>query len=301
MVERRTHSAPRRLHLGRSIFTIHFTGARADSHELEFYDAAHALVGFQRSLALVSHLVANGEIITQAPALKNAQIYSLPPEEGGWKTKAAVVFGTMVGGMAVAPHDSVAGNIAMSIYDYVLSESVGVHVDYNKTIGQQIEAVKTQYPGTTKLTPSRLDSLVEKCEVAVTEMHRPIVKSETATEARISVAGEGRDRPFGPTLTRDTYEYIHFTTRSESPSEMIGRISGYDSNTYKGRVFLSDEGRPVPFELAQSVRSPLAIQLITNNLASNAQGRYAKLRFLAFRDVSRTHRLKRVIVVEVYS
>ena len=285
--------------MGRSIYTIHFTGARADSHELEFYDAAHALVGFQRSLALVAHLVANGEIITQAPALKNAQIFSLPPEEGGWKTKAAVVFGTMLGGMAVAPHDLVAGNVATSIYDYVLSESVGVHVDYNKTIGQQIEAARAQYPGTTKLTPSKLDSLVEKCEAAVTEMHRPIVKSETANTARIFATEDGKERPFGPALTRETYEYIHFTTRSEHPLEQIGRVSGYDSNTYKGRVFLAGEGRPVPFELAPSVRSRLAIQLITDNLASNAQGRYVDLRFLAFRDLSRTQRLKRLFVVEV--
>ena len=171
----------------RVIYTIHYIGNLADEHELDFYDAAHALVGFQRSLALTAHLIANGEIITQAPALKEASIYALPPEEGGWKTRAAVIFGTMFGGMAVAPHDTVAGNIATSAYDFILSEAVGVHVDYNKTIGQLIENAKKQHTGAKGLTHEKFDSLVEKCEVAVTDMHRPIVKSKTASSAQMFV------------------------------------------------------------------------------------------------------------------
>lgn len=283
----------------RVIYTIHYTGNLADKHELDFYDAAHALVGFQRSLALTAHLVANGEIITQAPSLKEAKIYSLPPEEGGWKTRAALIFGTMFGGMSVAPHDTVAGNIATSIYDYILSESVGAHIDYNKTIQQMIDSAKAQHPSAKLPTREKLDSLVEKCEVAITEMHRPIVKSETAASARILVREDGADHAFGPELSLETYDYIRFTSRSEIPSEEIARISGYDTNTFKGRAYLAKERRPIPFELSVEARSQKSIQIVTDNLAANAQGRYSEIRFIAFRDLSRTGRLKKLHVVEV--
>jgi hypothetical protein len=285
--------------MDRTIFIIHFTGKLADDHLLDFYDAAHALVGFQRSLALTAHLVATGEIITQAPALKEANIYSLPPEEGGWKTKAAVVFGTVVGGMSVAPHDSVAGNIATSLYDFVLSESMGVHADYNKTIGQLIEEKKKSVPGVAKLTPGKMDSLVEKCEAAITEMHRPIVKSETASTARIISRHNGEEISVGPELTPATYDYIHFTTRSENPFQETGRVSGYDSNTYKGRIYLPRGGRPVPFALGETARKARDVKIVTDNLAENAQGRYAEMRFIAFHDLSRTGRLKRLLIIEI--
>ncbi|GEM_PF-3603819 len=56
--------------------TLSFDGASADDNVLDLYDGAQALVGFQRSLAITTHLIVNGEVITQAPSLKNAQILS---------------------------------------------------------------------------------------------------------------------------------------------------------------------------------------------------------------------------------
>jgi hypothetical protein len=119
-------------------FSISYEGKLADDHELDFYDAAQALVRFQRSLALTMHLALNGEIITQAPALKGAHINIVPPEEGSWKTTATVLCAIM-GGIykaGTAPQNTPIGNLSRSIYDYVISETVGVHVDYNSTIGQ---------------------------------------------------------------------------------------------------------------------------------------------------------------------
>jgi len=45
-------------------FSLSFEGDRADRHELDFYDAAQAMLGFQRSLAITTHLVLNGKVIT---------------------------------------------------------------------------------------------------------------------------------------------------------------------------------------------------------------------------------------------
>lgn len=51
-------------------FDLSFGGGITDRHQIDFYDVSQALIGFQRSLALTTHLVVNGEIITQSPSLK---------------------------------------------------------------------------------------------------------------------------------------------------------------------------------------------------------------------------------------
>jgi len=68
-------------------FTLSFEGSDANNHQLDLYDAAQAMIGFQRSLAITTNLIINGEVITQAPSLRNARIISTPPEEGSWKIK----------------------------------------------------------------------------------------------------------------------------------------------------------------------------------------------------------------------
>lgn len=60
-------------------FTLSFQGNESNKHQMDLYDAALSLIGFQRTLALTTSLMLNGEIITQAPALKNATIMSTPP------------------------------------------------------------------------------------------------------------------------------------------------------------------------------------------------------------------------------
>jgi len=84
-----------------------FSGSRADQNEIDFYDVSQALVGFERSLALTTHLILNGKIITHAPALKGAEIFALPPAEGSWKLSAAIlVAATGVYHLGTAPKDT---------------------------------------------------------------------------------------------------------------------------------------------------------------------------------------------------
>ena len=52
--------------------SLSYSGLLADRSEIDFYDVSQALVGFQLSLALTTHLILNDEIIVQAPSLKGA-------------------------------------------------------------------------------------------------------------------------------------------------------------------------------------------------------------------------------------
>jgi hypothetical protein len=284
--------------------TLSFTGGRADYNEINFYDVAQALIGFERSLALTTHLILNGEVITQAPALKGAEIVALPPSEGSWKLSAAVL--AAAGGLyhlGTTPKDTPLGHLVRSGYDYVVTETLGFHVDYDKTLGQQYEELKKAKQPTKGLSESQFDSLIEKCEHSIKEMHRPLVKSQTAEKAVLTAHVGGASTPLGPPLTRETYEYVAYTERSQTPSQFAGRVTSYNVNTFKGRMYVTQHGRPIPFELAESARGVQSLSAITASLTASAlarlQGR-GELVFSAFLNVSRTGRLKHLYITEVW-
>lgn len=55
-------------------FTLSYEGNSADRHEIDLYDVSQALMGFQRSIALTTHLVLNDKII-QKPHILKGQRY----------------------------------------------------------------------------------------------------------------------------------------------------------------------------------------------------------------------------------
>lgn len=285
-------------------FALSFEGNDADDHEIDFYDVAHALIGFQRSLAITTHLVLNGEVITQAPSLKGARIIAVPPEEGSWKILAAIsMFGIGAYHVSTAPKDTLLGHLVYSAYDYVVSENLGFHVDYDKSLGQLYEEHHGQSDDELPvIKQSQLDSAAEKCENAIREMHRPIVFSETAQQASIIANLNGKQKPFDNPLDYDSFEYINFTERSTDAEEIEGYVSSYNSNTYKGRLFVPDMRRPIPFMLGETAQNMKAIGRITRSLHMNGQERMkhgSEVRCVAFKNHSRTGRLKSLYVVEV--
>lgn len=248
-------------------FELVFDGEYADRGLLEFYDASHALVGFQRSLALTTHLVLHGEIITQAPAASGFEILFPAIEEGSWKSKALIVFSAGVAVLS-AGKDSPLGQVVTSVYDAALYNVMGFNVDYDKTLQQQYG----DYLRNRAITPEKIDSLCEKIETSVAEMHRPIVRSETATRAQIARCGAAR-RDIGPILSPITYEYVKQTNKEEDESVILGYVSSYNINTFRGRVFSIEEKRPIPFELEELARSKKQIAILTSSQHYNGQDR----------------------------
>jgi hypothetical protein len=286
-------------------FALTFEGAQANDHSIDFYDAADALTGFQRSLALTTHLLLNGEIIVQAPALKGATIYLRALEAGSWRAMAVVsMIATGAHYIGTAPRDTIIGNLAISAYDYVISESLGFHVDFNKTLGKQYEELQE---GRRKKLPipvpsqSKMDSLIEKCEPSIREMHRPIFASKSATTAVVEYNFKRLKQTSDP-LTIETFQYIDVTSLDEVPTIFVGKVSSYNLNSFKGRLYSEAERRPVPFVLHESARSTQNIGRITRSLDSNATRRLdgtADVQVTAFRNTSVTGRLKNLVVTKV--
>jgi hypothetical protein len=280
-----------------ALFTLNYTGQDASRGEIDFYDVSKAMLGFQRSLAMTTHLVQNGEIITQAPALKNARILVKPPQEGSWEIVAGVIFAA-TGTLALAPDDTPAGRLTRRIYDYVLRSVQGGAVNFAEEFDEDLEAQLND----NKINESKLDSLIEKAEPGIVDMHRPLVWSQSARVGHVYFAGS-HDRPVGLDLTPETYAYASRTNEIKLPISLAGMVSSYNSNTYKGRIFLPSEGRPIPFELAEDIRGRRAVQLIMASLTENALDRRrnsaGEIGIKAFRRESVTGRLKSIWIIEV--
>jgi hypothetical protein len=275
-------------------FRLSYSGADSDNHQIDLYDVSQALVGFQRSIALTTHLVLNGEIITQAPALKGAKIFANPAKEGSWEIIATVLAGIYY--IGTAPQNTPLGHIVHSVYDYVVSQSLGVHVDYDKSIGQIVEKHKNKKGSKLKLEQHKVDSLIEKCTTAITEIHRPIFKTKTAQKAIIISELPSQQLQIGPEFDLETFAYIYEEFLEKEPIVISGRISSYNSNTYKGRIYDEDEARPIAFELGDKCRGSDSVSLITASLAVNAvkkfTSQWSTVYCLVFRNTSRSGHLK---------
>lgn len=279
-----------------------YEGRDADRHGLDFYDASRALIGFQRSLALTTHLILNDEIITQAPSLKGASIIIRPPEQSSWKATALIVLaGVWYGG--TVSKDTPIGNLISSAYDYAINETLGFHVDYSKTIGQQYEEYKKSHSKVKILEQARFDSLAEKCTSAVVDMHRPIVFSKTADSARLLKYGDDF-RQLGHNMNAITYDYVNFNIEDDEVLQYCGSVAAYSSNAYTGRLFMPSEGRLISFYLTENARTSGEVEEITKSLSINAQQKQnhterSNICFLAKKVTTKSGRIKKLVVFDV--
>ncbi len=279
-------------------FTFSFDGNDAENHRLDLYDAARALEGFHRTLALTTHLIMNNEVITQAPSLKNATIHSLPPEKGSWEI--TVIICTAMYSLATAPKDTPLGHIIYSAYDYIVSESLGVSVDYNKTLGKLYKESKIEK--LPEIKQHQLDSVIEKCSNSIKEMHRPIYQTNTATEASISAKVNDKTKILSTSLNYDTY--THIKTEHINSKEVLvhGHISSYNINTFTGRIYTTEVNRAVPFELSYYLKNDKkTIKLIVNSLRESALKTKERktLKCLVQKIESVKGKLKKYIIISI--
>jgi hypothetical protein len=275
-------------------FELTFDGAMADRGYLEFYDAARALAGFQRSLALTAHLVINGEIITQAPSATGFELFIPPFLEGSWKSRAKLVIGSAIAIGSVGK-DSPVGQIVTSVYSYALSETMGFPADYNKTLQQQYKG----YLDKKEISETKIDSLCEKIENSVADMHRPIIISKSALRGQVSRSDNDDGMMVGPLMSPITYEYVKQTIHDNDVIDISGYVTSYNVNTYKGRIFSIEEDRPIPFELNESSRGRRNVGIITSSQHYHGQTPFspsALINLQGTRLVSVTNKTKRFLI-----
>lgn len=288
---------------------LSYHGGLAENHQLQFYDAAQALWGFERTITLTTHLLLNGKVITQSPSARGFHVLATPPEAGSWKMNAVIGLGTTIGAFGLAPPDTQFGWLAKSAVEYVIQEALGFTPDFDKTLGSQIRS----YRGSTDLrslpedlSQTRFDSVIEKCEGGLRAMHRPIVYSGSAEIAQIGYQIGGSYGRLGGYFDSATNDYISQTVTSEDIEEFCGSISSYNINTFRGRIYFPDQKRTVPFELSPEAQSIRSISRITESLRSNAIAERPRgsngapdICLMGFRNETSTGRLKKIYVTTI--
>lgn len=281
-------------------FTLSFEGGLAEDSRLDFYDLAQAIEGFQRSLALTTHLALNGEIITQAPSLKGANIIVHPAEIGSWKMTATILTGLYFA--TTAPADTPLGHFVGSLYDYAVSQTLGFHVDYEETLWKQYLDNQDKDNSIAYFEVTKVDSLIEKIENPIKSIHRPIAYSETAESAGIYYNVGKSSKKVQRDLDIETFNYVKSTRMDERTSIIQGRVSSYNINTYQGRIFDFELRRPIAFELSDGARNISNISRITRSLNANALSKARgegdiKCSVIALR--SKTGIVKKYIIIDI--
>ncbi|WP_341365477.1 hypothetical protein [Yoonia sp. BS5-3] len=282
--------------------SLKYDGKLAEDHVLDFYDAAQGQVGFQRSLAITTHYAINGEVITQAPSLKGADLLVSVPREGSWEI--AVFVGAALYSFGTARPDTPIGHLAFSIYDMAIKKITGQHVDIEKSLGEQFEDFNKKLPQDQRIQPppldiKRFDSLLEKIEPSVIDMHRPIIRSKTAESALLIPETEFIEET---RIDAGTYDFLIHRDKDDTPITTVGKVSSYNINTFKGRIYLPDERRPIPFELLERARSATNVSSVIGSMRANATAKMsdnADVEIEAFASRSRTGRTTRLDILDV--
>lgn len=287
-------------------FELGFYGGDTQGAEIDLYDVSVALSGFHRSLALTAHLILNDEVIVQAPNLKGASIRALTAEEGSWKLPIVLtIVGAGIHQLGTAPKDTPLGHLVHSGYDYVVKQSLGFHVDYDMSLGEQYEKAQRNNDNIKKIDQYRFDSVIEKCENSIKDIHRPINGQGTAEVARIK-GKKGKKKKYkkiGNDFDGETYEYISKSLLSNTAMKHYGRVSSYNSNTMSGRVFVPAVGFAVPFRLTGRAKNYVSVSLITSSLVANSQSEendtVGFINFSAFERTSVNGRKKSYNITDV--
>jgi hypothetical protein len=186
-----------------------------------------------------------------------------------------------------------------SVYDYALDSVMGYHVDYSETLQSQYY----KHFHSKGITEERVDSLCEKIEANIADIHRPIAISRSANRAKIIRCGTNHHQ-VGHDFTQATYEHVKQTIKNPNLTDIEGYISSYNINTFKGRIFSIKDHRPIPFELDHGIRNSQQIGVITRSQHFNGQRRNdprALVRLTAHDLHSPNEKIKGFLVVNAES
>jgi hypothetical protein len=281
-----------------------YEGAETEQNLISLYDLSRSLLGFERSLALTTHFVLHNEVITQVTSLRGARILCATPKPGSYKIPAYIVaLGTAVNSLGTLEANNPIGHVVFSVYSMVIQEAMGQKVDYDKSLHEIYEkGIKEGTDGFLMPKKSQIESLVEKVEPAVLDMHRPMVSSGTAEHLSISDIETTKNRTNPLIFDRASYDSLRFKKRADDIITIVGKVSSFNMNTFNGRLYSSADQRPISFFLSHAARTDQGVQLVGQSLANNIKNPSSDDAFLQF-DVIQTHsrtgRATRFLVIKV--
>lgn len=204
------------------------------ANEISAYDAAQALYGIARSLAITTHYGLTGKIIKQAPSISGAKVLVQPPRAGSFEFIAPVVdFIAQPAGPSIG--EVITISVASSfIYDLT-------KLLYRRLCGLSENPETAQLKDVLLRKPGEIDSIADSIEEDVIRLHRPLDGNV------FNFHIYGGTNKFGD-FDRKTYDFAKTKELGSSIEHFVGNVASLNGNTLNGRFWLADEQRTVGFK-----------------------------------------------------
>ncbi len=238
------------------IFQVTYSGGTADEGLLDFYDGATSYQGLARTLAILGHYYATGEIISKAPFAR-VELYLAPPEEGSFKQ--AVLVG--VSSAVIAVPFTVFTQAAIDSWFPKNDPQIQLLIEETRSQSQIMEAQLT-IEERERLAAIRLAAQAEvrsrQAEVDVIRsitaasfksIFRPVGRSVT----RMLLSGGKERTPIGA-VSPLTVGLIDSDVRDPNRVSLIGTVTAFSRNSKTGVMFSEEVGRGFRFEFMGAER-----------------------------------------------
>ncbi len=268
--------------MGKQIeFKVAYHGGTAEDGRLELYAAGRSLMGLSRALTITTHAFLNdGAIRVRGDRLHGAELLLSAPVKGSFMENVSVVFDDS------ATEKVGKSNLVSAFYDFL-------KWTWNNALGGTNTEPETAF---VKDLANRQEPFISDMatglETSLREFHRPIHGDREITIVL--------SRPRVGELLRldaNTLEYVAPYEEQDIDLDVLGNVTKYNTLSGYGRFFDDNEGRTVPFDLAQNIDAG-SKRTITESLHEWNVNQQGKISIDVRRILTSRGHLKRYTVVQ---
>lgn len=264
-------------------FSARFTGGEADKHRLPAYEAGQSLHGISRSLIVLGHYLATGEVRKRYPFTPQVSIYLHPPRAGSFETllqivtdPALLVFGSVLGDVST----NIAANLATDFIRHLYKRTTGQVSQPDTAIVETLENAR----------PGDVEALADAIEPALKLAHASI---GPGAQNIFIVNGDNNVVHFN----EGTKRYLENERISDQVEEQDISIGSYNVNQRTGRAFFHDLGKTVPFKVLKG--SPAStVPALLHSMGEYADKRPPNIRVRFVRTTAGDGTTKRINILD---
>jgi hypothetical protein len=229
-------------------FGLDYYGRDADRARLDLYDASISYYGFARTLAIIGHYYATGEIIAHAPKAE-IQIFLTPPEEGSFRQ---TVIAGVVGAVIAAPFTTFVGELVKTWVpgnDAELKKIVQLLEAQNKLLQGLQPKPSTSSPGQAivhnhiETHQTEMDVLRSITSNSFRNTFRPIGRSADV----VSITKDQERTPI-TNVNQGLLDLMSFDQVDEEIVEIKARVNAFSRSSNTGIAFSEEISRGFRFE-----------------------------------------------------
>lgn len=255
-----------------SALIISFEGRDADRGQIEAFSGIESAAGIARSLTLIAHYAATGQVRQRYPFDETVQFYLVATEPGSFRWKLAV---------------GIAGSLALGITGnglYDLTKLV-----FARAIGEEPMVVTQEIKDLNNTRSGDIDALIEAVEPALKKGHygigetadRIVIKQENSIEIIVVFDSSSK-------------RYL-LSSIDASIDEQDVSISALNANDRTGRAYFLDLKRTIPLRVPRDADGG-TMGVLSSSLDKYVNKNVAPVR-LRFRRVEAVDgRLKRIVI-----